>query len=176
VYGVKLFQLAEALGITQNQAATALGLARTQTHLWAHGKRAIPEVHLEKLLEMVGQAADAALEKLDAESSTLREEFSGERSQLKDTILSLCEDVRMEMLERAGVGPTAMVAGSLAALSKFTGMNPEEFRKGDTPIELMAEATRLFQAAQLLQRLEPLERVLERGKRASGAKSTSRLD
>jgi transcriptional regulator with XRE-family HTH domain len=172
VLGVKLFHLAEALGITQNKAATALGLARTQTHLWAHGKRPIPEAHLEKLLQMVGQAADTELAALDAEPSTLREEFSGERSQLRDMILSLCEDVRMEMLERAGVGPTAMVAGSLAKLSKFIGMHPEEFRKGDTPVELMAEATRLFQAAQLLQRLEPLERVLERGKSVSNSKST----
>jgi hypothetical protein len=172
VQGVTLFQLADAVGVSQYKAAAVLGLARTQTNLWAQGKRPVPDAHLPKLLELIGQAADTTLAKLDAESSSLREGFTQERAQRKAAIVALCEDLRMEVLEHAGVGPTAMAAGSLTALGKFMGMRPEELRKGDTPTELLEEASRLYEAAKLLRRLQPLERVLDREKSASGASST----
>lgn len=68
----------------------------------------------------------------------------------------------MELLESAGVGPSVMVAGSLASLSTYGGMSPEDLRKGDTPAELVEAATRLVEAAKLFQRLEPLQRILDR--------------
>ena len=170
--GVTLFRLADAVGMSQNQAATALGLTRTQTHLWAHGQRPIPDAHLPKLLELIGQAADAMLAQLDADPASLREDFTQERTQRKAMILALCEDVRMELLESAGVGPTTMVAGDLAALSKFIGMKAEELRKGNTPAELMEKVSRLYEDVKLLKRLEPLQRVLDRGKSVSGSRST----
>jgi transcriptional regulator with XRE-family HTH domain len=176
MHGVTIFRLADALGISQNQAATALGLTRSQAHLWAHGKRPIPEAHIAPLLEMVGQAADAELAALDAEppepGERVREALTQERSQLKATILALCEDVRMELLERAGLGPTAMVAGDLAGLNKFIGMHPEELLKGNAPAELMERVSRLYENVKLLQRLKPLQRVLDRGKSASGSRTT----
>jgi DNA-binding transcriptional regulator YdaS (Cro superfamily) len=170
--GVTLFQLADVVGVSQYKAAAVLGLARTQTNLWAQGRRPVPDAHLPKLLELIGQAADAKLAKLDTEPPSLREDFTQERTQLKATILALCKDVRMELLESAGAGPTAMVAGSLAALSKYTGMNAEELRKGNTPAELVEKASRLYEAAKLLRRLQPLEQVLDRENSASGSSST----
>ena len=160
--GVTLFRLADAVGVSQYQAAAALGLARTQTNLWAQGKRHIPDAHLPTLLTLVGQAADAALDALDAEPRRLREEFTQESAQRKKTILALCRDVHMELLESIGMGPSAAVASSLEALSKYVGMSADELRKGDTPGELVQEAARFYEAAKLLQRLEPLERILKR--------------
>lgn len=160
--GVTLFRLADAVGVSQYHVAAVLGLARTQTNLWARGKKSIPEAHLPMLLNLVGQATDAALDALDAHPEGLAEAFTGTRAQTKAAILALCEDLRMELLEDAGAGPSAMVAGSLVSLSKYVGMRPEDLRKGDTPAELVQEATRLVGAAKLLQRLEPLQRILDR--------------
>jgi hypothetical protein len=171
VQGVTLFRLADAVGLSQQQAAAALGLARTQTNLWAQGKRSIPDRHLPKLLELVGQAAGAALATLDAEPSRpggrLQEALTRERALRKETILTLCEAVRMELKEDAGMGPTTMVAATLTALGKFVGMSEEELWKGNTPAELVEKESQFHEAVTLWQRLAPLERVLERGKRAS---------
>jgi DNA-binding transcriptional regulator YdaS (Cro superfamily) len=150
------------VGVSQYHVAALLGLARTQTNLWARGKKPIPDTHLSMLLTLVGQAADAALDALDAHPESLAEAFTGARAQTKAAITSLCEDLRMELLEDVGAGPSAMVAGSLDSLSKYVGMRPEDLRKGDTPAEVVQEATRLLEAAKLLQRLEPLQRILDR--------------
>lgn len=162
--GVTLFRLAHAVGVSQYHVAALLGLARTQTNLWARGKKPIPGAHLVTILSLVGQAADAALSALDAQPESLEEALTGAgaRAQTKAVITSLCEDLRMELLEDVGAGPSAMVAGSLGALSKYVGMRPEDLRKGDTPAEVVQEATRLLEAAKLLQRLEPLQRILDR--------------
>lgn len=160
--GGVLFRLAEAVGLSQYRVAQCLGVARTQTNIWKQGHRAIPDDRLPVLLTIVGQAVDAALAAIDAEPPSLREAITRERAQRKATILALCKDLSMELLEHSGVGPSAMVCGSLASLKKFEDMTPEELRKGDTPAELVEAATRLVEATKLFQRLEPLQRILDR--------------
>ena len=95
--GVTLFRLADAVGLSQCGIAAFLGLARTQTHLWARGKKPIPNAHLSELLALVGQAADAALGALDERPESLSEALAGSRVQTRATITGLCEDLRMEL-------------------------------------------------------------------------------
>jgi hypothetical protein len=171
MYAVKLLELTQILGLPQADIARHFGLTRTQVHLWAAGKRPVPRRYREALVHLVATASAQCRALAARESVGILGEIARQASgaparprpvdRFDAMVTEMLDAWVTENLEAHDLGPTASVQGVIEALDPFKDMTQEALRKPSNARRLHTLAASLIEHATMLQRLSPMQDVLE---------------
>jgi transcriptional regulator with XRE-family HTH domain len=166
----KLIEAANLVGLSQSDIARHFGITRSQVHLWARNKRVVPKRYREALVTLFLEAHKRALDQETRQPVSLREAAQMAEglpikprppTPLQTRIHALCDAWLAENLEVHGLGPTASVHGVLEALEAYKTMAPAEMRKPANAQRLQVLGAYLQEYATMLNRIGPMEDILE---------------
>jgi transcriptional regulator with XRE-family HTH domain len=167
----KLLELASLVGLSQSDIARHFGITRSQVHLWARNKRVVPKRYRDALVTLVLEETCGCIDLAARQPMSLGEAAqisAGSplpkprlRERLVTQVRTLLDDWRAENLEAHGLGPTTSVFGVLEALESYKAMTPADMRKPANAQRLQALGAYLQEYATILNRIGPMEDILE---------------
>lgn len=167
----KLLEIANLVHLSQSDIARHFGITRSQVNLWAKNKRLVPKRYREALVALVREAASRCLHYANPSPGPLAEAYwtamgvppgpQPLRERVWTVIDRRLDEWMAENLERHGLGPTASVSGVLEALEAYKTMSPEEMRKPANAQRLQALSAYLQEYATMLNRIGPVQELVE---------------
>lgn len=147
----KLFLLLRFLGIDQNTLAAHLGVSHTLVSLWAHGRKPIPERHVEGIMDLISSTWD---QKISAPPESLTKKQIDARIEFIGDFKILVQDWAIERAEASG-GLTKELFAHCRTLGDYGTQQSRELSPEDRQtIQTAAEEVLTF--LRLLNRLETI--------------------
>jgi transcriptional regulator with XRE-family HTH domain len=127
---MKLIEILKACGLSQQDIADRLGIAKSAVSAWANGKHPLPLKHELHLLHLADEVQDAALEDaraLDAAAAPRYSLLTGddwEERKLRTTLQRLWHDYDWQVAEDKDQGLTAALLAALQWFAIYTDAEP----------------------------------------------------
>jgi hypothetical protein len=160
----KLLDIARCVGLSQVAVARHLGITAIQVSRWTHGKRPLPQKHLEKFWRLIMDKLQDFLESGQADlgenGKPRRGLTAGEKTPFRRDLEALLLDLQIEYLELRGTGPSAWIESTFVALDALP-RDPKELRKPANAARMIKLGRDIVRYGELLEHIGPIQTLLE---------------
>ena len=164
MYQQKLLDIARCVGLSQGAVARHLGITAIQVSRWTHGKRPLPQKHLEKfwrlIMDTLQDFLDAGQADRGEDGQPIRGFTAGEKTPFRRDLETRLHDLQVEYLEIHGTGPSAWIESTFVALDALP-RDPRELRKPANAARMIKLGNDLVRYGKLVALVGAMQDLLE---------------